>query len=629
MRQCRKLSRWSPYRSKIVARQILRSFKHCSVILGLSAAAATSAVAQQVTSSPWAFVKWRSIGPVNTSGRIDDIAVARVKGEADAIYVATASGGLWKSANNGISWSPVFDDVDAMMSIGAVAVAPSAPADRVARHRRSQHATELELGRRRLQEHRRRQDVGEHGTQGHALGRAHRHRSERCERRLRRRAGTSLGAERRARRVQDDRRRTHVEEGAVRRREHRRDRSRHRSGESAGAVRGDVSAAAAGRGASTAAARARASTRRPTAARRGRSSRPVCPSGDKGRIGLSLYATDPKVVYATIEARARGTAASIARSTPERRGRRRRRSTRGPTTTRRSASTRAIANGSTRSARIADSISRMTAARRSPNCSATCTVRITRCGWIPTTRNHLIIGGDGGISISWDRGRTWDFRRNMPIGQFYEVDVDNSVPFRICGGLQDNGVWCVPSAVRNRNGIADRDAWNIGGGDGFHAHFDPTNNAMVLQSSQNGNAAWVNIETLERQGVRPGTGDRPAPGGGGRGGRGGGRGAAAACRGAEEGAGRRRWTRRRISLELGYADRRLASRSQDVVHGRAGSVQEHRSRIELAEDQRRSHAERRSRHAQDDGKPSFGRTRCRATTASRTTARSRRSANRR
>ena len=73
--------------------------------------------------SPFSFVKWRSIGPVNTSGRIDDIAVARVRGEADAIYVASASGGLWKSSNNGISWSPVFDGVDAMMSIGAVAVA--------------------------------------------------------------------------------------------------------------------------------------------------------------------------------------------------------------------------------------------------------------------------------------------------------------------------------------------------------------------------------------------------------------------------------------------------------------------------------------------------------------------------
>src|SRR4030095_14272802 len=76
--------------------------------------------------SPFSFVKWRSIGPVNTSGRIDHISVARVRGEPDAIYAATASGGLFKSANNGVSWSPVFDNVDAMMSIGAVAVGPSA-----------------------------------------------------------------------------------------------------------------------------------------------------------------------------------------------------------------------------------------------------------------------------------------------------------------------------------------------------------------------------------------------------------------------------------------------------------------------------------------------------------------------
>src|SRR5512132_1326504 len=90
------------------------------LILALASAAASA-------QSPVSFVKWRSIGPVNTSGRIDDIAVARVRGEPDAIYVATASGGLWKSANNGVSFSPVFDNMDAMMSIGAVAVAPSAP----------------------------------------------------------------------------------------------------------------------------------------------------------------------------------------------------------------------------------------------------------------------------------------------------------------------------------------------------------------------------------------------------------------------------------------------------------------------------------------------------------------------
>src|SRR5512140_1282832 len=105
-----------------VSRRTLRLASFLSLI-----AAAAAAPMHAAAQSPFSFVKWRSIGPVNTSGRIDDIAVARVPGEADAVYVATASGGLWKSANNGISWTPVFDGVDAMMSIGAVAVAPSSP----------------------------------------------------------------------------------------------------------------------------------------------------------------------------------------------------------------------------------------------------------------------------------------------------------------------------------------------------------------------------------------------------------------------------------------------------------------------------------------------------------------------
>jgi hypothetical protein len=86
-------------------------------------ALAASAPAQ----TPVSVTDFRSIGPVNTSGRIDDIAVARIKGEPDAIYIASASGGVWKSSNNGISFSPIFDRVNAMQSIGAIAVAPSAP----------------------------------------------------------------------------------------------------------------------------------------------------------------------------------------------------------------------------------------------------------------------------------------------------------------------------------------------------------------------------------------------------------------------------------------------------------------------------------------------------------------------
>src|SRR3954465_4558364 len=70
-------------------------------------------------------LRWRSIGPANTGGRVDDFAVARVPGQPDAIYVATASGGLFKSTNQGTSWTPIFDRVDAMMSIGDIAVAPS------------------------------------------------------------------------------------------------------------------------------------------------------------------------------------------------------------------------------------------------------------------------------------------------------------------------------------------------------------------------------------------------------------------------------------------------------------------------------------------------------------------------
>src|SRR4051812_47806815 len=70
-------------------------------------------------------LRWRSIGPASTGGRVDDFAVARVPGQPDAIYVATASGGEFKSTNQGTSWAPVFDRVDAMMSVGDIAVAPS------------------------------------------------------------------------------------------------------------------------------------------------------------------------------------------------------------------------------------------------------------------------------------------------------------------------------------------------------------------------------------------------------------------------------------------------------------------------------------------------------------------------
>jgi len=92
---------------------------------------------------------------------------------------------------------------------------------------------------------------------------------------------------------------------------------------------------------------------------------------------------------------------------------------------------------------------------------------------------------------------------NMPIGQFYEIDADMKVPYTVCGGLQDNGEWCVPSAVRDRNGISMADGWNIGGGDGFHVKFDPTDWNQVYAESQDGSMGRVDLTTLQRQSIKP------------------------------------------------------------------------------------------------------------------------------
>ena len=124
--------------------------------------------------------------------------------------------------------------------------------------------------------------------------------------------------------------------------------------------------------------------------------------------------------------------------------------------------------------------------------------------WIdPDDTNHLIVGGDGGVSISWDRGTTWQFRDNLPIGQFYEIGVDMQDPYTVCGGLQDNGHWCIPSATRNRTGISNRDGFNIGSGDGFYTRIDPTDPRTAIVESQDGRAHRVNLATLERQVIAP------------------------------------------------------------------------------------------------------------------------------
>ena len=121
----------------------------------------------------------------------------------------------------------------------------------------------------------------------------------------------------------------------------------------------------------------------------------------------------------------------------------------------------------------------------------------------PADPDHYLVGEDGGLAITWDRGRSYDAIMQMPVGQFYAVALDNQEPFWICGGLQDNGSWCGPSRTNRRAGILNQDWFNVGGGDGFYAAVDPTDPNTVYAESQGGSISRLDLRTWERKQIRP------------------------------------------------------------------------------------------------------------------------------
>ena len=119
--------------------------------------------------------------------------------------------------------------------------------------------------------------------------------------------------------------------------------------------------------------------------------------------------------------------------------------------------------------------------------------------WIdPNDPERLITGNDGGIAISWDRGGSYWFPNTMAIAQFYNISYDMDVPYNVCGGLQDNYSWCGPS--RKADGeITNHDWFRVSGGDGFVTQQDPRDPNIVYSESQRGNMGRSNLKTGERQ----------------------------------------------------------------------------------------------------------------------------------
>jgi photosystem II stability/assembly factor-like uncharacterized protein len=122
--------------------------------------------------------------------------------------------------------------------------------------------------------------------------------------------------------------------------------------------------------------------------------------------------------------------------------------------------------------------------------------------WIdPRDPEHFIVGDDGGVSQTWDRGGNFDFLNIVPLGQFYDVSYDMGIPYRVCGGLQDNGSWCGPSR-RARGGVTNAMWFVVGGGDGFYTAQDPTDPDIIYAESQGGAIGRLDYSTGERQQLR-------------------------------------------------------------------------------------------------------------------------------
>ncbi len=121
----------------------------------------------------------------------------------------------------------------------------------------------------------------------------------------------------------------------------------------------------------------------------------------------------------------------------------------------------------------------------------------------PNLAGRLLLGNDGGLAQTYDAGATWDSYPNLSIAQFYTVSVDPRRPYRVYGGLQDNGVWMGPSRARGWGGVGSNDWRFIGGGDGMYVLADPNDPDTVYLESQFGAISRVNTRTNDNAWIQP------------------------------------------------------------------------------------------------------------------------------
>lgn len=125
--------------------------------------------------------------------------------------------------------------------------------------------------------------------------------------------------------------------------------------------------------------------------------------------------------------------------------------------------------------------------------------------WInPNDSRHVIKADDGGLGISYDKAKTWLYVTSLPLSQYYRVSVDMRHPYWVYGGLQDNGSWMGPNATYTREGILNSDWIKTGGGDGFLNLIHPEDENTLYVESQYLGLSRLDLKTGQRRDIRPG-----------------------------------------------------------------------------------------------------------------------------
>lgn len=443
-------------------------------------------------------LQWRCIGPAIMGGRIDDIAV--VESQPWIIYVATASGGLWKTTNNGVTWQPIFDNENTS-SIGAVAVSPSDPSivwvgTGEPNNRQSSSwgngiykstdggKTWTNMGLKeshhigRIIIHPANPDIAYVAALGHLWG-------SNKERGL---FMTTDGGQ-----TWENTLFINEDTGCV---DVAMDSQSPNILYAAAYQRRRTAWGFNGGGPHSGLYKSTDGGKTWIRLSNG------LPSGDTGRIGISVYRKDPNIVYAIVENKDGGVFKSedkgltwwkVSSINP------------------RPMYYSKIRVDPNNDQRIWVFGHKMFVSEDGGISFRTDVVDVAirvhndhHALWInPSNSNHMVLGGDGGIYFSYDRGKTWDFVNTLPLGQFYEIGVDMRKPYYIYGGIQDHGTWGGPSTTINRIGITNDDWFKIRRGDGFYVQVSPIDHNIIFTETANGNLFRFNLKTWGRRIIKP------------------------------------------------------------------------------------------------------------------------------